>query len=363
MDAVESLRLADVGEAGLLARLFAFCDRSVVGDDAALLDWPEGRSLVVTTDVLVDGVHFSDRTTPPRSIGWRAVAANLSDLAAMGATPRAITVGLSLPGNCAIDWVESLYGGMADCLAQFGGAIVGGDVTRSTVATVAITAIGSVLPDRSLQRHTAQPGDAIVVTGEHGASRAGLALLWADWPPEAVEPSAAARSAWIQAHQYPIPRLDAIAQLDQLLDQLRPRLADRPLAAMDSSDGLADAVVQLAQASGLRAKLWGDRLPIPAGLAAAVGLARARHWTLYGGEDFELVLCLPPDLAAALVQSLGGSAAIVGEMVAPDADPAADPDALTQQPIAWVVDPGVIEPIGRSASFQHFSASVTAGPS
>lgn len=358
MDAVESLRLADVGEAGLLARLFAFCDRSVVGDDAALLDWPEGRSLVVTTDVLVDGVHFSDRTTPPRSIGWRAVAANLSDLAAMGATPRAITVGLSLPGNCAIDWVESLYGGMADCLAQFGGAIVGGDVTRSTVATVAITAIGSVLPDRSLQRHAAQPGDAIVVTGEHGASRAGLALLLADWPPEAVEPSAAARSTWIRAHQYPTPRLDVIDQLDQL----RPRLADRPLAAMDSSDGLADAVVQLAQASGLRAKLWGDRLPIPSGLVAAVGLARARHWTLYGGEDFELVLCLPPDLATALVQSLGGSAAIVGEMVAPEADPEAFSEALTQQPIAWVVDSGAIEPIRRSASFQHFGTSATTGP-
>jgi len=358
MDAVESLRLADVGEAGLLARLFAFCDRSVVGDDAALLDWPEGRSLVVTTDVLVDGVHFSDRTTPPRSIGWRAVAANLSDLAAMGATPRAITVGLSLPGNCAIDWVESLYGGMADCLAQFGGAIVGGDVTRSTVATVAITAIGSVLPDRSLQRHAAQPGDAIVVTGEHGASRAGLALLLADWPPEAAEPSAAARSAWIRAHQYPTPRLDVIDQLDQL----RPRLVDRPLAAMDSSDGLADAVVQLAQASGLRAKLWGDRLPMPAGLVAAVGLARARHWTLYGGEDFELVLCLPPDLATDLVQSLGGSAAIVGEMVAPEADPEAFSEALTQQPIAWVVDSGAIEPIGRSASFQHFGTSATTGP-
>jgi len=358
MDAVESLRLADVGEAGLLARLFAFCDRSVVGDDAALLDWPEGRSLVVTTDVLVDGVHFSDRTTPPRSIGWRAVAANLSDLAAMGATPRAITVGLSLPENCAIDWVEALYGGMADCLAQFGGAIVGGDVTRSTVATVAITAIGSVLPDRSLQRHAAQPGDAIVVTGEHGASRAGLALLLADWPPEAVEPSAAARSAWIRAHQYPTPRLDVIDQLDQL----RPRLADRPLAAMDSSDGLADAVVQLAQASGLRAKLWGDRLPMPAGLVAAVGLARARHWTLYGGEDFELVLCLPPDLAADLVQSLGGSAAIVGEMVAPEADPEAFSEALTQPPIAWVVDSGAIEPIGRSASFQHFGTSATTGP-
>ena len=358
MDAVESLRLADVGEAVLLARLFTFCDRSVVGDDAALLDWPEGRSLVVTTDVLVDGVHFSDRTTPPRSIGWRAVAANLSDLAAMGATPRAITVGLSLPGNCAIDWVESLYGGMADCLAQCGGAIVGGDVTRSTVATVAITAIGSVLPDRSLQRHAAQPGDAIVVTGEHGASRAGLALLLADWPPEAAEPSAAARSTWIRAHQYPTPRLDVIDQLDQL----RPRLADRPLAAMDSSDGLADAVVQLAQASDLRAKLWGDRLPMPAGLVAAVGLARARHWTLYGGEDFELVLCLPPDLAADLVQSLGGSAAIVGEMVAPEADPEAFSEALTQQPIAWVVDSEAIEPIGRSASFQHFGTSATTGP-
>ncbi|HEY9688776.1 MAG TPA: thiamine-phosphate kinase [Coleofasciculaceae cyanobacterium] len=341
------LRLADVGEAGLLERLFRFCDRAVVGDDAAVLGWAADRSLVVTTDVLVDGVHFSDRTTPPRAIGWRSVAANLSDLAAMGASPVAITVGLSLPGTVAIDWIEALYGGMADCLAQFGGAIVGGDVTRSPVATVAITAIGAVQPDRAIRRDAARPGDAIVVTGAHGASRAGLAVLLGDLPEPLAEGD---RADWIAAHHYPRPRFDAIAALDRL----RSGLGDRPVAGMDSSDGLADAVVQLARASGLAARLDLDRLPMPPGLAQAVGIERAIDWTLYGGEDFELVLCLPPAIAQSFGTDLGGGAAIVGEISA--APPATD------GPIAWLQDAqGQRQPIERSAAFQHFAPAPPIG--
>ena len=339
----QALRLADVGEAGLLERLFRFCDRAVVGDDAAVLGWAADRSLVVTTDVLVDGVHFSDRTTPPRAIGWRSVAANLSDLAAMGAAPVAITVGLSLPGTVAIDWVEALYGGMADCLAEFGGAIVGGDVTRSPVATVAITAIGAVQPDRAIRRDAARPGDAIVVTGGHGASRAGLAVLLGELPEPLAEDD---RAAWIAAHHYPRPRFDAIAALGRLW----PDGGDRPVAGMDSSDGLADAVVQLARASDLAARLDRDRLPMPPGLVQAVGIDRAIDWTLYGGEDFELVLCLPPAIAQSFVTDLGSGAAIVGAM-------SADPPAI-DGPIAWLQDAqGQRQPIERSAAFQHFAPS------
>ena len=112
-----SLKIADIGELGLLKKLQPFCPREVIGDDAAILDLPPGQSLVVTTDVLVDGVHFSDQTTSAEDIGWRSAAANLSDIAAMGASPLGITVGLSLPGTVTVSWVEQLYQGLVNCLS------------------------------------------------------------------------------------------------------------------------------------------------------------------------------------------------------------------------------------------------------
>ncbi|MEQ8961658.1 MAG: AIR synthase related protein, partial [Coleofasciculus sp. C2-GNP5-27] len=116
----------DIGEQGVLKRLQRFCPSDIVGDDAAVMPNPEpGQLLVVTTDVLVDGIHFSDRTTSAEDVGWRAVAANLSDLAAMGSSPLGITVGLSLPGDVAVSWVEQLYQGMWDCLQPYNTPIVG----------------------------------------------------------------------------------------------------------------------------------------------------------------------------------------------------------------------------------------------
>ena len=116
----------DIGEQGLLQKLQLFCPQDVIGDDGAILPTEPDQSLVVTTDVLVDEVHFSQRTTTAFDVGWRAAAANLSDLAAMGATPLGITVGLSLPGSVAVAWVEELYRGMSACLGQYQTAIVGG---------------------------------------------------------------------------------------------------------------------------------------------------------------------------------------------------------------------------------------------
>ena len=300
--------LADLGELAVLDRLRPYCS-AAVGDDAVVQAIAPGHRLVVTTDVLVSDVHFSERTTPPRAVGWRAVAVNLSDLAAMGATPLGVTVGLSLPGTTPWPWLEAVYQGMVDCLAQFGGEIVGGDLCRSSVASLAITALGQVKPEEAIYRSTAQPGQSIVVTGPHGLSRAGLALLQGEV--SASDASPALQRQWIKAHQFPRPRFDAIAALRQL------QTPDQSMAGMDSSDGLANAVVQLCRSSGVGAQL--TSLALPDGLADGVGDEQALDWVLYGGEDFELVLCLPPDLAVALQQHLPGCA-IIGQTTAAPTD-------------------------------------------
>jgi thiamine-monophosphate kinase len=310
------LTIQDIGEQGLLSRLQTFCPAEIVGDDAAVLTPVSGQSLVVTTDVLIDDVHFSQRTTPPAAAGWRAAAANLSDLAAMGATPIGITVGLGLPPTTPVAWVEALYQGMVNCLQPHGTAIVGGDICRSPTRTIAITALGQVAPDRVMRRSTAQPGDAILVTGYHGSARAGLALLL---QPESgqglAEPD---RAALIQAHQYPQPRLDVIAQLHEIwANPMSPSPSSPfPIAGMDSSDGLADAVLQIGRASRVGAVINRDQIPIHPALQQWQSSPKALHWALYGGEDFELVLCLPLDLAQRLVEQLAPGAAIVGTITA-----------------------------------------------
>ncbi len=305
-----SLTIQDLGEQGLLQRLQAFCPAEIIGDDAALLTPVPDQSLVITTDVLVDEVHFSHRTTPPEAAGWRAAAANLSDLAAMGATPLGITVGLGLPVSTPVVWVEALYRGMVNCLQPHGTPIVGGDICRSPTLTVAITAFGQVAPAQAIRRATAQPGDAILVTGYHGSSRAGLELLL--HPDLGAELAAVDRAALIAAHQYPHPRLDVVAQLPALL----AATPNFPIAGMDSSDGLADAVLQICRASRVGAVIDRDQIPIHPALQPWQTSAKALHWALYGGEDFELVLCLPVELAQQLSAQLGQGAAIVGTITA-----------------------------------------------
>ncbi|MEA5450715.1 thiamine-phosphate kinase [Leptolyngbya sp. CCNP1308] len=329
--------IAELGELGLLERLFRYCPGDVVGDDGAVVALPPGRHLVVTTDVLVEGVHFSDRTTTPADVGWRAVAANLSDLAAMGATPAGITVGLSLPGHTPTDWVESLYQGMADCLRRWGGVVLGGDLCRADAVSVAITALGSVDPRRALYRSRARPGQAIVVTGHHGLSRAGLELLL--HPERETGVAQADRDRWIAAHQRPRPRLDAIAALWEVLGTEAEAGA---MAAMDSSDGLANAVLHLCQASGVGAVLQAVDLPVDLALVDWVGRSQALDWCLYGGEDFELVLCLPRPQALALQAALGDGCAIVGETT-----------AATGVEL-WPSDGGARGVLSFSQGFQHF---------
>lgn len=309
----EELRVQNLGEQELLKKLYSFCPTDFVGDDAALLTVAAGHSLVVTTDMLVDQVHFSDRTTTATDVGWRAAAANLSDIAAMGATPLGITIGLGLPGELPVAWVEQLYQGIVQCLQPFAAAIVGGDICRSAVTTVSITALGQVLPEQVIKRSFARPGDAILVTGVHGASRAGLELLL--HPEQGQELTDLGRSRLIAAHQRPQPRLDAIAVLHSVPDWNKKAVGqlDRslPIAGMDTSDGLADAVLQICRASRVGAQLERGQIPIPTEITSWIPEKQAIEWALYGGEDFELVLCLPWEIAESMVHQLAG-ATIVG---------------------------------------------------
>ncbi|WP_319420025.1 thiamine-phosphate kinase [Pleurocapsa sp. FMAR1] len=301
----EPLLVKDLGEHGLLKKLQSYCPREIIGDDGAVLGITPGKSLVVTTDVLVDGVHFSDRTTTAFDVGWRAAAANLSDLAAMGANPLGITVGLSLPGEKAVDWVEKLYQGMKACLEVYGTSIVGGDICRSAVTSIAITAFGEVLPTRIIRRSNAKPGDVIVITGLHGLSRGGLEILLDSSKSKNLEFQE--RERLIEAHQRPKPRLDVLPYLAQIPENIA-------ISGMDSSDGLADAIKQICSYSGVGATINGENLHIFSGLTKLAGLAKAGEWLLYGGEDFELVLSLPLNFALSLVENLSFDAAIIGEI-------------------------------------------------
>ncbi|MBW4674808.1 MAG: thiamine-phosphate kinase [Desmonostoc geniculatum HA4340-LM1] len=308
-------KVKDIGEQGLLAKLQRFCPPEIIGDDAAVLVAAPEQSLVVTTDVLVDGVHFSNLTTSPEDAGWRAAAANLSDLAAMGASPLGITVGLGLPGDLSVNWVERLYQGMTECLQKYNTPIVGGDVVRSPVTTLAITAFGQVHPNRIIRRSAAVVGDAIVVTGVHGASHAGLELLL--HPELGQNLNDAQKTALILAHQRPQPRLDVLSILKKILASPMPNApCPMPIAGMDSSDGLADAVIQICRASSVGAVLELRQISLPTAFNHWLTPEQALEYALYGGEDFELVLCLAQEPASALVEYLGEGAAIVGRITA-----------------------------------------------
>ncbi|MFN6527579.1 thiamine-phosphate kinase [Nostoc sp. ChiSLP03a] len=316
-------KIKDIGEQGLLERLQRFCPAEIIGDDAAVLETASGQSLVVTTDVLVDGVHFSNITTSPEDAGWRAVAANLSDLAAMGASPLGITVGLGLPGELRVSWIERLYQGMTECLQKYNTPIVGGDVVRSPVTALAITAFGQVNPSQIIRRSAAVVGDAIVVTGVHGASRAGLELLL--HPELGQNLNNEEKTALIHAHQRPQPRLDVLPILWKILtpnscidaiNRVSTHNSQLPIAGMDSSDGLADAIIQICRASGVGAVLEHRQILLPKTFNHWLTPEQALEYALYGGEDFELVLCLPQELASALVQHLGEGAAIAGRITA-----------------------------------------------
>ncbi len=252
-----------------------------IGDDAAA--WRPSRShlSVITSDALVDGVHFLGTQMSAASIGHRAMAANLSDIAAMGARPVLATIALGVAPETTEAWILECYRGMSAVAARYGARIVGGDIVRAPAVTLALTLVGEVSPSRLKRRDTGLPGDVVAVTGALGASRAGLELLRRPELALSLAPSDCAAAS--EAFAMPVPRLR----------EGRFLAASAHVRAMlDSSDGLSTDLGRLARASGCGATV--DALPIHAAasaVASAAGDAPA-DYALNGGEDFELIVTI-----------------------------------------------------------------------
>lgn len=246
-----------------------------IGDDAAVLELPRGVDLVASVDTIVAGRHFLE-DADPRMIGYRALAVNLSDMAAMGATPAWATLALTMPSADAV-WLKNFAAGILDLADAHGVALVGGDTTRGPL-TVSVQILGSVPHGSAMRRSGGQAGDLLAVSGTLGDAGAGLAFVKS--PPAGESPDV---EALIQRFNYPTPRV-----------QLGLAARGIATAAMDLSDGLIGDLPKLAQASGLAARVAVDALPLSSAMRNTVSLSQARDWALAGGDDYELLLAVPP---------------------------------------------------------------------
>ena len=279
-----------------------------IGDDAAVLAPAPGCQWVVTTDMLVEGVHFRRDWSDPYSIGWKAAAVNLSDIAAMGATPTFAFVSIAFTEQETVESLDRIYDGLADCLTRYGAKLAGGDTNASPDRLVInVTLIGSVVPGQAWLRSGAKIGDAILVTGALGNSAAGLALLTELGLPRAEKPG----RELLGIHRRPQPRLVA-SRAAAATGKVR--------AAMDISDGLMADVKKLCEASRVGARIDSARVPISESLRDAAALLKRDPLTLAlnGGEDFELLLIVPPgdvDVVKNAVETAGTPIAVIGEIV------------------------------------------------
>ena len=283
-----SATVADLGEHAVIERIRQRVPHAPgvvtgIGDDAAVIEPDRGALAVVTTDTLVEGVHFDRAHCSPADIGDKALAVNLSDLAAMGAAPRHVLLALSLPAACLVADVDEIIDALLSLAARHRTALVGGDVTASPGPLVlGVTAIGSAKRRRVLGRGGARPNDIVYVSGAVGAAAAGLSSLRED-----ARDAGARAEECRRRHRRPEARVALGVALG------RNRAAR---ACIDLSDGLSDAVQRIAAASGVGVQLDAEALPIhPEARAwfAAAGLDPVAA-ALAGGEDFELAFTSPP---------------------------------------------------------------------
>ncbi|HEY1356487.1 MAG TPA: thiamine-phosphate kinase [Solirubrobacterales bacterium] len=292
------------------------------GDDAAVT--VAGGATATSVDALVDGVHFRRGQASLGQIGAKALAAALSDLAAMGAEPGEAYVVLGVPTDLDEDGCLELLDGMAAVAAETGTSLAGGDVSRAPALTLAITVVGHAAePGQLIARSGGRAGDALVLTGELGGAAAGLFLL--EHPGSADGLDADRRTALISRQLEPRPRLEAGRAL----------AAAGATAMIDLSDGLAGDAGQLAAASGVGAQIDAAALPVAAGLAE-VAVAAGRdplELAASGGEDYELLAALPAESVAAALASANAEVGVgltrIGELVAGDGVEIRLPDGST----------------------------------
>ncbi|CAN5873517.1 thiamine-phosphate kinase [soil metagenome] len=289
--------LSELGEFGLIDRirrkvvLRHSSTRKGIGDDAAVIQ-PEQKQVVVTTDMLVEGVHFDLTFCPLKHLGYKAVAVNVSDIAAMNAFPKHITVSVAIGRRYTVEAIEELFEGIMIACQSYNVDLIGGDTTSSNAGLViSITALGEVAEGEAVYRDTAQVNDLICVTGDLGAAYLGLQILEREKQaflanPE-LQPELEGKDYVIQRQLRPEARMDVIYELKEL--------GVKPTAMIDISDGLASELLHICTQSGVGATIYQDKLPADQQTLDTAEEFKIDPVTciLNGGEDYELLFTAP----------------------------------------------------------------------
>lgn len=262
-----------------------------VGDDCAVLDY-SGKKTLVTTDLLLEGIHFDLTYTPLKHLGYKAVAVNLSDVYAMNGTPRQVTVSLGISKRFTVEHINELYAGIYTACEKYGVDLVGGDTSASvTGLLISITCIGEAKEEEIVYRSGARDTDLVCVSGDLGAAYMGLQLLERERVASAgqkdFQPDFAGREYLLERQLKPEPRADVIAEMRQL--------GIRPTAMMDVSDGLSSELLHICKQSNVGCRIYEDRIPIDYQTAVMAEELNMNLVTaaMNGGEDYELLFTVP----------------------------------------------------------------------
>jgi thiamine-monophosphate kinase len=310
---------------------------AALADDAFVA--PEPFNNILTTDLFIEGRHFDRAYFSPYDIGWKSVSAAVSDIAATGGQLGYVLISLGLPEDCNLEFVSAFYEGVRHALEAAGAsssAIAGGDTVSAPVITVNVTAIGSMPAGHTPgRRWEARPGDVLIATGQHGMSTVGY---------EVMRRGMFGYPIARQRHLRPVARIQSGLALSGKLDRY---------ALMDSSDGLADAILKIAEASQVHIDVYADRLPVHPDIKTfceALGSFSPLEEVLYGGEDFELVATVPT--TAVLQRQLPPEFAIIGR--------------VTEGPIGAdlleTYGGKLVTPLSLAFTYQHFNAARPEGP-
>lgn len=263
-----------------------------IGDDAAVIIGSKGKNILVTTDLLVEGIHFNLVYTPLKHLGYKAVAVNLSDIAAMNGTPKQITVSIAISSKFSVESLEQLYEGIHAACKEYKVDLIGGDTTSSlTGLFISVTAIGEALPEEIVYRNGAKVNDLICVSGNLGASYLGLQLLEREYKMfidnPSVQPDFNGKDYLLQRQLKPEPRFDVLRQLKEA--------GIKPNAMMDISDGLSSELNHICKESKTGANIYAHKIPIDPVTAITAEEFNMTPETaaLHGGEDYELLFTTP----------------------------------------------------------------------
>ncbi len=289
------MKITSLGEFGLIEKISKSAIRSSsaviagIGDDAAVLKVSGSSLLLVTTDMLIEGVHFDLSYTDFYSLGWKSAAVNLSDIGAMGGIPRFCLTSLAIPAAFSVEQISEFYRGFNTVIRAHRTALVGGDTCSSKHGfTVSVTVLGEVEKTRVVTRAGAKPGDRIFVTGGVGDSAAGLEILKRDLKGSAARHAMNGPGTLIEAHLRPSPRMKWGRMI---------ALSRCAHAMIDISDGLSSDLGHICEQSGVGAVIEAWKIPLSLSLRkTAVHLAhKPVHYALSGGEDYELLFTVPAE--------------------------------------------------------------------